>query len=466
MQEILNSDVIAALQEILAARDSRSLLRKEFSLRKLPALSLSLNVPGYPKSNEITSRFFLYCLDDLKVYTRARLIRTDEKEAVLRTDAAGDFYIVPFSTDHHTLAEIKQTCEDFEETHAWGRFIDVDITDSAGAAVSSGKSKSCFYCNEYPADVCRRDKRHETEDVRAFMFEKMKAWCQQQRESTICRNLSSMALKSILYEISLTPKPGLVDKFSNGAHTDMDYNMFISSTAAISVYFNDIAKAGFAFTGDDMTKALPVIRDTGLRMEMSMFESTKNVNTQKGIIFLMGLTLFSSGYMFAREEEPGIDQFRMIIKSICKNITGRELEKPQRRPETHGEQIYEKLKITGVRGEAENGFPTVFNYGLPELLKFPEPDERALLRAFLAIAANNDDTNILYRSNANVLKQFRELAETALDTDNLVPLMDFCLAQGISPGGSADLLAVSIYIYLLITQSGKNELLNFPTLIP
>jgi holo-ACP synthase / triphosphoribosyl-dephospho-CoA synthase len=465
MQEILSSIVIGPLQEILAARDARSLLRKEFSLRNIPSLSLNLNVPGYPKSNEIVNRFFLYCLNDLKVYLTARLIYPDEKEAILKKDEAGDFYIFPFSTNHHALVEIKQICEDFEETHAWGRFIDVDLTDSAGMPVSSGKSKPCFYCNEHPADECRRDKRHETEEVRAFMVSTMRAYCHQQREITIVRNLSSLALQSILTEISLTPKPGLVDKFSNGVHSDMNYGTFLNSTAAISGYFNSLAQAGFAFGETDMTKALPVIRNIGLRMEKSMFESTNNVNTQKGVIFLMGLSLFSSGYLLAHEDEFQIEKFRTIIKNICKDLTKQELENPQRSPVTHGEQIFHKLKFAGARGEAENGFPMVFDFGLPELLRFHELNEQVLLRAFLAISANNADTNILYRSSVDVLNQFRALAQTALETNNMDPLADFCMKKRISPGGSADLLAVSIFLYLLMAQSSNKELPNFPTLI-
>jgi holo-ACP synthase/triphosphoribosyl-dephospho-CoA synthase len=465
MQEIFNSIVIGPLEEILAARDARSLLRKEFSLRNLPTISLNLNVPGYPKSNEIVSRFFLHCLDDLKVYIAARLIQLDEKEAILKKDEAGDFYIAPFSTAHHTLLDIKQFCEDFEEDHSWGRFIDVDITDMAGLPVSSGKSKPCFYCNEYPADECRRHQRHETEELRAFMFSKMKAYCLQQREKTISRNLSSLALQSILYEISLTPKPGLVDKLSSGVHSDMNYGTFLNSTAAISAYFSDLVQAGFVFDESDMTKALPVIRNIGLRMEKSMFRSTNQVNTQKGIIFLMGLSLFSSGYLFAHEGEFRIEKFRTIVKNICKNLTNRELTASQRPAETHGEHIYHKLKITGARGEAENGFPTVFDFGLPELVSFSELNEHVLLRAFLAIAANNNDTNILYRSSVDVLNQFRKLSQTAYETDKMDPLVDFCIKQRISPGGSADLLAVSIYLFLLIKQSGNNGLHNFPTLI-
>ncbi len=107
----------------------------------------------------------------------------------------------------------------------------------------------------------------------------------------------------------------------------MNYSTFMNSTAAISGYFTELAKAGFDFAEKDMTKALPVIRNIGLRMEKAMFESTNHVNTQKGIIFLMGISLFSSGYLFAHEDGFGIEKFRTILKSICRNLTERELEK-------------------------------------------------------------------------------------------------------------------------------------------
>jgi holo-ACP synthase / triphosphoribosyl-dephospho-CoA synthase len=456
---------IGPLQKILAARDARSLLRKGFSLRNHPSISLNLNVPGYPKTNDIVHRFFLSCLEDLKIYLTAHRVSLNEKEAIVQQDEAGDFFIIPFSPGPMSLIEIKQICEDFEESHAFGRFIDADLTDHGGMQVSSGKSKSCFYCNERPADQCRLEKRHEPEEVRNFMLEKMKSYCRQQREITISRILSSLALQSLLSEISLTPKPGLVDKFSNGVHSDMHYGTFLTSTAAISGYFNDLVRAGFAFAEADMTKALPVIRNIGLRMERAMFAGTNNVNTQKGIIFLMGLSLFSSGYLFAHENLFETEKFRSILKNICRDLTTRELENIHRPPETHGEEIYHALKISGARGEAENGFPLVFDYGLPELMKQDKLTDRTMLRALLAIAANNNDTNILYRSSTAVLHQFRKLSREALEKDKMDPLMEFCIQQNISPGGSADLLAVSIYLYLLTDQSSNNGLLNIPTLI-
>ena len=52
-------------------------------------------------------------------------------------------------------------------------------------------------------------------------------------------------------------------------------------------------------------------------------------------------------------------------------------------------------------------FKTVFDFGLPELIQVKQLDDEILIKCFLAIAANNHDTNILYRSNPEVLNTFK-----------------------------------------------------------
>ena len=86
------------------------------------------------------------------------------------------------------------------------------------------------------------------------MFGEMNKYCSRQREHALAKRFSSLGLKALLYEISLTPKPGLVDKFSNGSHADMNYQTFIDSSVAISQWFNELVYAGFAFRGNDYTK--------------------------------------------------------------------------------------------------------------------------------------------------------------------------------------------------------------------
>ena len=115
--------------------------------------------------------------------------------------------------------------------------------------------------------------------------------------------------------------------------------------------------------------------------------------------------------------------------------------------------VCRKYKVTGIRGEAESGFPAVFDFGLPVLESFKTPDDDAMIKAFLSIASQNNDTNILFRSSMDVLNVFKAMASAAFKhytRENYNELIAYCKKENISPGGSADLLAVSIFIHAVI----------------
>jgi len=442
----------------LEARDQRAFLKTQIAQRGLPSLSLSLNVPGFPKSNPNVKTFFDYCLREFKYTLKAYLVGINEADEIEGCDAAGDYYMVPCSVNGLTLPAIKKVCEDFEQNHPLGRFIDADLNDQTGVTVTSGRSKLCFFCLERPAIECRRENAHEPEELRSFMFSKMASYCQEQKEIEITRKLSSLAQRAILAEISLTPKPGLVDKFSNGSHSDMNYETFIDSTAAISPWFSELVREGLLFRDSDLTKALPLIRNIGLRMESAMFEATRNINTQKGIIFLMGLSLFACGKLFSQSDHFTPDEFQRIIKGICKDLVKNELGKTTHARKSHGEDMFLKYGYMGARGEAESGFHTVFEFGLPHLNGVSELCDEVIMKRLLAIAANNDDTNILCRSSPEVLTDFKMHCQNALDNfndKNYSAVIDFCKNRNISPGGSADLLAVTIFVWSVMKWDEK-----------
>ncbi len=395
--------------------------------------------------------FFYSCLSDLKLHLKSLRIDIQENEAIEICDAAGDFYLVPFLIADLGLKEIKQICEDFEGNHLLGRFVDVDLNDEKGNTVSSGKSKLCFFCRERPAIECRRENIHNVEELRLFMFSEMAVFLGKQRREQIIKELASLAKQAIFHEISLTPKPGLVDRLSSGSHSDMNYQMFVDSTEAISSGFGKLVREGFVFQDDDLTKALPRLRNIGLQMEFAMFEATGNVNTQKGIIFLMGISLFACGKLFSKKEHFQIDEFQSIIKEICKDLVRNEMGNPSGK--SHGEKVFLKYGFSGARGEAESGFATVFNFGLPEIIHIKQINDKSMIKCLLTIAANNNDTNILFRSNPEVLNRFKTLCRIALDDfdpANYDALIDVCKQENISPGGSADLLAVTTFVWLVI----------------
>ncbi len=441
------------LSLLLEAKESRANLRQQIAVMNRPSVSLCLNIPGFPKSNEVTNRFFSLCIDELKIFLKANLISLSDKESQCRVDDAGDFFLAAVATSLMTIREIKAICEAFEEKHVYGRFIDVDVTDESGNMISSGKAKLCFYCRQQPADVCRREGTHKADELRSFMFSRMEGYCRSKFEDDIALKLASLALRAVLTEISLTPKPGLVDPVNSGSHSDMNYQTFIRSTAAISAHFEELAREGFRFSGKDLGKALPVIRNIGLRMERDMFAATGQVNTQKGLIFLLGLSLFTAGLVYGRRGAFLPDVFRESVKNICRDITRRELVDDQAVPKTHGEEAYIKYGISGARGEAEGGFPLVFDFGVPVLDSYRELNDEALIRTFLAIAAQNNDTNILHRGGIEVLKTFKSMSREVqhdFTPENYEKVIDYCLKENISPGGSADLLVVTIFIHSLI----------------
>lgn len=435
-------------------------MKNQIAQKGSPCLSLSLNIPGFPKSNTSVHSFFSYCLRDLKYALKANSVDIQENESIEICDAAGDFYLVPCSTCGFSMQATKQICENFEQNHPLGRFIDADLNDKFGETVTSGKSKICFFCLERSAIECRRENAHETDELRSFMFPKMDEYCRQNREEVIIKKLSSLAQQAILSEISLTPKPGLVDKFSNGSHIDMNYQTFINSTAAISPWFTELIREGFSFQESDLTNALPLIRNIGLRMESAMYEATGNINSQKGIIFLIGLSLFACGNLFSKNDQFEIETFRTTIKVICKDLVKKELIESSASVKSHGEDIFLKYGFRGARGEAESGFATVFEFGLPQLTGLTELNDEVLIKCFLAIAANNNDTNILYRSNPGVLNEFKTRCKNALEIFNdqyYSRVIDYCKNENISPGGSADLLAVTIFVWSVKERMREGE---------
>lgn len=449
------------LQKILLAKENRASLRETFSAKGLTSISLSLNVVGYPKTNKNLSLFFELVLNELKTFLLANKIlleKTSEKNII---DEAGDFFISAIKNNSYTSYEIKEITEEFEQNHDLGRFIDVDISDTNGNYISSNKLKLCYFCNEKPAIVCMREKTHSNSELRNFMFEKVERYLYENNKKNIIEKLSSFALKSILYEVSLSPKPGLVNFNNSGSHKDMDYYTFLNSSSALAQYFIKFADLAYGYK-EDFSQALPKIRIIGLDAEKAMFKETNGVNTQKGIIFLMGISLFSASYVFSNENEFSISSFSDTVKKVCKNIVKEELQNVEIH-KTHGELCFKKygLKGAGARFEVEQGFPMVVNFALPTLEKFFKGNEKeeinfALRKTLLALISENNDTNVLYRKGNTTLEELKKLAKNALkNDDDYIKVCNFCEEENISPGGSADLLAISLFLHF--TKEYKNE---------
>jgi triphosphoribosyl-dephospho-CoA synthase len=190
-----------------------------------------------------------------------------------------------------------------------------------------------------------------------------------------------------------------------------------------------------------------------------MFKTTNNVNTHKGAIFSLGLISAASALSYIKSETISAENIIIYVKKLYSKAYYDDLKSIDKSRLTAGEKIYLDYGIHGVRREVYEGFPTVFKYSLPFLLDLEKknlPFNDICIFVLLKIISKTDDTNIISRGGREGLDYAKKTAEEILenlDTDSIndVIKMDLnFISENISPGGSADLLAVTLMIYFLI----------------
>ncbi len=273
--------------------------------------------------------------------------------------------------------------------------------------------------------------------------------------SDITFSISELAIQSMLYEVSSYPSPGLVSPVSKGAHKDMDYYTFIDSTASLIKPMILCAEAGFS--SKDCEDIFNDIRSIGIYAEEDMFKKTGGINTHKGMIFLMGICTAAAAK--AVHDKENFSSIHHIIKQMTKGIVDKELKniKSSQSKFSHGEYLYLKYNVLGIRGEVERGLPLVFNYSLElyEKNSMLSKNDR-MIHTLIGIMQYCEDTTILYRHSIDMLNLVKDKAKIimnmgAMNTKEgrraIVELNEEFISKNISPGGSADLAAVTMFLY-------------------
>lgn len=268
--------------------------------------------------------------------------------------------------------------------------------------------------------------------------------------------ISSFALQAMLYEVSCYPSPGLVSPVSNGAHKDMNYFTFIDSTAVLSKYMTLFVQEGYRHR--ECKDIFDSIRLIGVEAEKDMFIKTNGVNTHKGMLFLMGIACAAVGK--AIYEKKPFNAIQTIIKEMTQGIVAKDLLCLKDNPKvSHGEKLYLKYKNEGVRGEVERGIPTVFDYSLKLYKENSHLNlNDRLVHTLIGIMTICNDTTIIHRHNPETLEEAKERAKNIINLGGMNTIqgrekinelsIEF-IERNISPGGSADLLAVTVFMDLV-----------------
>lgn len=273
--------------------------------------------------------------------------------------------------------------------------------------------------------------------------------------------IGTLALEAMLLEVSVTPKPGLVDRNNSGAHRDMGFFTFMKSAAGLRSSFEDFAEAGIVGGVKKFLprEIFPYIRKIGIEAEKRMFSATGGVNTHKGEIFSLGLLSACSGYLSGSGREVKAGDVMKTAAEMCRGICERDFaEVKTKSPEslTKGERVYIEHGITGIRGEAEDGYPAVRNISLPALKKYLDDGfsmNDAMAMTLIHIMAHAQDTNIISRHDIltaqEVMINAKKMISSGFGLDDIKRLDDDFISKWISPGGSGDLLAVTYFLYVL-----------------
>lgn len=277
----------------------------------------------------------------------------------------------------------------------------------------------------------------------------------------LLKNIASFAMESMLYEVSATPKPGLVDRNNSGAHYDMDYFTFMSSAAALHNSFEEFVKIGWKYRDRSIKEMLPVLRKAGICAEQSMFLFTHGINTHKGMIFTLGMLCGCAGWLFGKKR-LNFDNLSECAKKLCQGICQNEYGKLTKKESlTKGESMYLKYGCRGARGEVEDGYQTIRQISLPIYSKLRRENvsvNDALVQTLLYLISDTCDTNILSRHDLETVQYCQKYAKEVLSMGGVntaegkkaIEKMDQeFIEKYISPGGCADLLAVTHFVYCL-----------------
>lgn len=277
----------------------------------------------------------------------------------------------------------------------------------------------------------------------------------------LSRLLGGYAQQALRQEVDLTPKPGLVDPVTPGAHRDMDHALFLKSIAALAPFFRQYVQLGQSATS--LAALFHATRQLGQTAEQAMLTATNGVNTHKGANFSFGFLLASLGWTLKQHslKQLAAHDFQPWLTDVQALTAGRLLPDfnhlATKTKLSYGEKLYVTAGITGIRGEAEAGYPVIAKIILPFLTTNQDRAPLRYWKLMLTLMAQVEDTNLLHRGGKSGWQFVQTKAKQLLQQPDgqlekyLIAFDQTLTAKYLSPGGTADYLSLGMFIdHLLV----------------
>ena len=271
--------------------------------------------------------------------------------------------------------------------------------------------------------------------------------------------IADQAYRALLHELAAWPKPGLVSHVDAGSHHDMDAAMLCRSAEALRPFFAELALAGWRGAG------MSRLREIGMRAEAAMLSATSGVNTHRGAIFGLGLLSAAAGTI-ARSSNDGDVSAPGGLGVIVAQRWGQEIRRGPVPLHSHGSAALRQHGAGGARAEAAAGFPSIYEIGLPALrlgrALAPNDAAAAPVQACFELIAAVRDTNLLHRGGSEGARYAADAAAAFLSAGGVgasnwraraALVHAGFVARRLSPGGCADLLAMTLFVEALETRA-------------
>lgn len=298
------------------------------------------------------------------------------------------------------------------------------------------------------------------EEAFAFLPQPTKLFLQSDEGRTITEKLASMADADILEgslrrqiihtmawamkeELETTGKPGLVCPDSQGCHKDIDYSIMCQ---CISIFAQQ-AKEMFASARHNLSpmQAISRAQESAMKIIENMTASANGANTYRGAVFSLGITAFAYAYCRLKESEVSVEHWQGTIREMATHF--------QPTDETKGGRAVKEFNIKGAINMAQEGYDFVFHKAVPFYESQTGLDNNSRkLRTLTYIMSEIDDSNLYHRAGADIAQQIKILAQQTAEEftpEHLLALRRYCQEQWVSPGGSADMLILTLFIHAI-----------------
>lgn len=448
------------LSAVLLQREKRSHYQNQLEQRypNKVVISFKLNIPGPIKNNDYLVRIFQTGWRVLLSQLTGHVIEHSRMESGLTTGPEA-FLVVDGD-----LSQLKQLTIKFEDDFPLGRLFDVDLMAGQDEKYQLSRQdlgfapRTCLICDQ-EAKSCMKAQRHSLMDAYQVINGLYANYYQENfylfnwGEATVI----NAALAALLDEVTVTPKPGLVDPASNGAHQDMTAFTFIDSSLALRPYFVRAFELGQNFQGTDLTILFEQVRQAGIRAEQAMYLATQGVNTHKGLIFSLGIMVAALAQV-TKNGPSRADRLRQIIQEMTANLLTVDLQKGLANQEnlTAGQQQYQRYQLTGIRGEAAQAFPMVFELALPFLGHASGTHNQRYLDTLMLIAGQLADSTLIKRAGSPAILAKMQAwsaeyfalggSQRGAGRTFLANLDQDFIKRNLSLGGAADTLVLTIFL--------------------